>query len=440
MPAHSDLERIYNTLDETQWWPFDQVQALQCRELTRLVKHTRLTSDFYKTRLDVLFSRNGTIDWDRWTDVPIVTRADLFEKRHEIQSRQPVQSHGPFNLVKSSGSTGDPVEFYMTRFSNDLSVAALWRGQKWANMDWSKNLIAVRVGHKDRTEGDYLGPWGPFWLKDAQKGKAIFTRYRTVPQTRIDLIRAHSAPYLSASSGVSAALIDHLHGCDERLDLRMIRFVGGTAGPLLRDELKRLTNADVLEVYSSKEAGPMASPCPLGHGWHQNAEIALVEIVDSAGRPVAPGEMGRVIVTPFGSTATPLIRYDQGDYAIAGPSAPCPCGRHLPRITSISGRVRHSLFKPNRELIYPLNTDARIALGAGTWQIAKIAEHDYEIRFKRRDWGTPQDLPRFYELFKESFYPEATLRLQEVEDFSYGPTGKHQEIIDEWDPNSQISD
>ncbi len=438
MPPTNDLERIYNTLDETQWWPFEQIQALQRRELTPLINHARRTSDFYKDRLKILFRPNGTIDWDRWTDIPIVSRADLSEKRHEIQSKEPVQSHRPFSLVKSSGSTGDPVEFLTTRFSNDLSVAALWRGQKWAGMDWSQNIVTVRGDSKNLQAGDVLGPWGPYWMKDALKGKAIFTSYRTTAKTRADMIRANSAAYVTASAGLSAALVDHLRTSGERLELHKVRFIGGTANSFLRQEFKRLANADVLELYSSKEVGPMACPCPLGHGWHQNAEIVLLEIVDLAGKPVAPGEMGRVIVTPFGSTATPLIRYDQGDYAVAGPNEPCPCGRHLPRIASISGRVRHSMFKPDSQLILNLPIEARVALSAGTWQIAKVGEHSYEVRYKHRDWGAAQDLNAFQKYFHETFYPEAILYLKEVDDFVYGPTGKHQEVVDEWDPASQI--
>ena len=438
MYPKSNLERIYNTLDETQWWPFNQIQALQRQDLTPLIHHARQTCDFYKTRLDILFRPNGSIDWDRWTDIPILTRADLSERRFEIQSKHPIQSHKPFSLMKSSGSTGDPVEFFGTRFSNELSVAALWRGQQWEKMDWSRNIIAVRAENPKRKDGDYLGPWGPPWMKEAVKGKTIFSTYRTLAKSRVDLIKTHSASYISASSGLASALIDYLHSSGDRLDLHIVRFVGGTANSLLRTELKKLTNAEVVELYSSKEAGAIASPCPLGHGWHQNAEISLVEIVDLAGKPVAPGEMGRIIVTPLGNTATPLIRYDQGDYAIAGPTEPCPCGRNLPRIASISGRVRHAFFKPNHELVFGLTLDARKALNAGTWQIAKVGQHEYEVRYKHRDWGVPSDLEKFHNLFYETFYPEARYSLKEVDDFLYGPTGKHQETLDEWDPNSQI--
>ena len=41
-----------------------------------------------------------------------------------------------------------------------------------------------------------------------------------------------------------------------------------------------------------------------------------------------PGEIGRLVVTRLHHFATPLLRYDIGDYAEVGDA--CPCGRGLP--------------------------------------------------------------------------------------------------------------
>ena len=81
------------------------------------------------------------------------------------------------------------------------------------------------------------------------------------------------------------------------------------------------------------------------------AESVLVEILNDDGTPCAPGEIGRVVVTALQNFATPLIRYEVGDYAEA--SAPCPCGRGLPVIRRIMGRVRNLLVLPDGKKIWP---------------------------------------------------------------------------------------
>ena len=81
------------------------------------------------------------------------------------------------------------------------------------------------------------------------------------------------------------------------------------------------------------------------------AENALVEVVDDAGRPCAPGEVGRVLVTSLNNFATPLIRYELGDYAEVG--EPCSCGRGLPVLKRVMGRYRNLLTLPDGTRRWP---------------------------------------------------------------------------------------
>ena len=431
-------ERVYNTLDESQWWSRDRLIEMQRIELTRLVGHAKANSPFYHKRLDCLFRSNGSIDWDRWVDVPIMTRSDLSLQQPLIQTRQFVQGHAPFSLVRTSGSTGDPVEFLTTRIMNDISAVSLWRGQKWAGMDWSDSMIHMAPASQRFKTGDVMGTWGPFWLNDAKKGRRIFATYDLSPADRVDLMRKFNARSASFTSGMAVLFLDYIRSSQISVDLQWVQFIGGAASEYIRRDFQALFGAKVVELYSSKEGGSMASCCPDGHGWHQNAESVLLEIVDDQGRPVAPGETGRVVITPFGNTATPLIRYDQGDLAVAGPAEICPCGRGLPRIASFSGRIRHVFRRPDGGSVDELSIDARKQLGAGTWQIARVAEHSFEVRYKKRDWGVAPNVAAFYKSFAKDFYPEAAVKLIEVDDFRLGPTGKHMERVDEWDPASQL--
>jgi phenylacetate-CoA ligase len=81
------------------------------------------------------------------------------------------------------------------------------------------------------------------------------------------------------------------------------------------------------------------------------SESVFVEVVDAAGRPVPTGESGRVLVTSLHNFATPLLRYEIGDHAETG--AACPCGRGLPVLTRILGRVRNILTLPDGRQRWP---------------------------------------------------------------------------------------
>ena len=72
-------------------------------------------------------------------------------------------------------------------------------------------------------------------------------------------------------------------------------------------------------------------------GLHVMAEGLYVEIETSRG-PAAPGETGAILVTDLLNHAMPLIRYRIGDLG-AWAAGPCRCGRGLPRLERVAGRV-----------------------------------------------------------------------------------------------------
>ena len=84
-----------------------------------------------------------------------------------------------------------------------------------------------------------------------------------------------------------------------------------------------------------------------------------MEILDAHDRPCGTGEAGRVVITDLQNFASPLIRYDIGDYAEVG--APCGCGRGLPTLSRVLGRERNRVIKPD---------------GTRNWPRVHFARHD----------------------------------------------------------------
>jgi phenylacetate-CoA ligase len=83
----------------------------------------------------------------------------------------------------------------------------------------------------------------------------------------------------------------------------------------------------------------------------------LIEVLGDDGTPCSPGEVGRVVITALHNFATPLIRYEIGDYAEVGEA--CACGRGLPVLKRILGRQRNFLVLPTGEKRFP---EARMIL------------------------------------------------------------------------------
>jgi phenylacetate-CoA ligase len=92
------------------------------------------------------------------------------------------------------------------------------------------------------------------------------------------------------------------------------------------------------QVYASADLGSIAYETPAHEGLVVD-EGVLVEIVrPGTGDPVAPGEVGEVVVTTLFNTDYPLIRFGTGDLSALLPGR-SPCGRTNMRIKGWLGRA-----------------------------------------------------------------------------------------------------
>src|SRR3546814_616774 len=127
--------------------------------------------------------------------------------------------------------------------------------------------------------------------------------------------------------------------------------VGETVSAKARGLVQRAWGVPLKDSYSCEEAGYLTMQCPDHEVYHVQSENVLLEVVDDDGRPCGPGETGRVLITSLHNFATPLIRYELGDYAEVG--SPCACGRGLPVIKQVLGRKRNRLILSDGRSEFP---------------------------------------------------------------------------------------
>jgi phenylacetate-CoA ligase len=89
----------------------------------------------------------------------------------------------------------------------------------------------------------------------------------------------------------------------------------------------------------------LASECPEHAGLHVNIDHVVLETVDASGRNVR-GASGDVVITDLHNYGMPFIRYQNGDRATFSDDT-CACGRGLPLLTSVDGRILDTIRTPD---------------------------------------------------------------------------------------------
>ncbi len=130
------------------------------------------------------------------------------------------------------------------------------------------------------------------------------------------------------------------------LSLRYGLFGAEPWSEAMRREINEKLGIRATDNYGLSEVmGPgVAGECQECNGLHINEDHFLLEVVDPETLdPVAPGEIGELVITTLTKEAFPMIRYRTRDLTRLIPE-PCPCGRTLMRMQRIMGRTDDMLI------------------------------------------------------------------------------------------------
>ncbi len=114
MSTRADIAEFLKALDETQYLSPPRMQAYQRRLLARLLDHARHQTAFYAERLDPVLRADGAFDWDRWQELPILTRSEAQDNFAALCARSLPPVAGKADEETSSGSTGRPLRHLTT--------------------------------------------------------------------------------------------------------------------------------------------------------------------------------------------------------------------------------------------------------------------------------------------------------------------------------------
>ncbi|MBM2826341.1 MAG: hypothetical protein HW403_405, partial [Dehalococcoidia bacterium] len=332
----SPLGWRFRDLQASQWLARDEIRDLQWRKLRALVHHAYSHVPYYRRIMDDLGIGPEAIRTPQdYARLPILTKAEVNAHREEMVAENFPKSR----LIKtaSGGSTGAPVALY-----HDPEMVASYRALKLRNFQW----VGWRPGDA------WVRLWGSAF--DVAPHQALrqrlwdkVGRVMVLPCFEMSdkTMERYARALASFEPDIIEAYVTPMH--------LFARFLQARGGPTIRPRgiicsaemlfshqrelIQEVFGCKVFNRYGGREMGDVAHECEAG-SMHINAESIYVEFIRD-GRPAEPGVPGEIILTALDLYGMPLLRYQVED--IGAPRAGgCPCGRGLPTMEMVEGRIQ----------------------------------------------------------------------------------------------------
>lgn len=430
-------QHILEMLMQSQYWPPEQMLEFQRSQLSQLLRHAKATVPFYKTRLDAVFNGNGVIDWGRWNEIPIVTRADLRDRREEMLTAALPLGHGATKNFSTSGTTGVPITITVPSLMSAVNKAAWKRFFRLQDINNRKRIAEFKVNLANGMpiSGECaFNVGGRVVQTDIDPGGqcGVVISRRLLPSHKLDVLQSLNVSYLTDTS-TAIEILAH-ENLRRKPALQFEAVIGISMG--ISDEQRLLNrqsfNARTVSAYSSKEGALMAVQCGETPHFHVCSETVLLEVLDERNTPCAIGQPGRVVITPFFQTAQPLIRYEQGDVVTLGDA--CTCKSLLPVIARIDGRQDAILRFPDRD-VSATGFDqgvARLLHKATAYQLAQVGPLNIEVRYMCHEDFFAREIETIVAHLKTVLHPDLQVTFKRVVDIPFNSGGKQQRIVREF--------
>lgn len=362
--AYTDL-RLFTLLDQAAQNDLANITAInlvengdpvarqnwQNQHLTNLLRYAQAHSKFWRQRMP-----SRVINHEVMKYLPIQSRQDIAAQAEREGTLVVTSGNTPVSSYASTGSTGTPVKVYVSRengyynlirnlaqyFINNLSLdedrVQIFPATSLAKLE--KRSLTVELA------GSWAGPLSKIFRNGT--AKRIIHQYNDA--ALIAELQKHRFGYLVCANRYVDILIKN-GGLEliKELGIKLWIHLNDFRDPEIVDALSSI-GVRSLSNYSAAEVGPIAYECSKYRDhFHVAHTNVMVECDDRLTASFNDKSVGRLLVTHLHSYATPIIRYDVGDFGQL--EKQCRCGHNGPTISNIFGRGKHFLRHPSGKLL-----------------------------------------------------------------------------------------
>lgn len=338
-------------LRANEFSPAATLRELQDRELRRMLKLAFETVPYYrKLARDLPFDCSEIRTASDLKRLPLTSKDDV---RRQPEAFLSDRHRGRKDLIpwNTSGTTGTPLTLrYAPEAVQKLhAFVELYREQAGVGRRVRRGQFTGKVLVPPSQSEQVKVFWRFDWANQALLLSTMHMRPENLPYYA-EAIRRFRPQYLSgypSSMYVLAQYYDESGRPAPRL--RAALTSAETVLAQQRETIERVFGGRLYDQYGQTEMQSFWYECSAG-GMHAHPLAGVTELLDEDGTPASEGDFGEVVLTGLVNEAMPLIRYRVGDRARAA-NQPCGCGRHMPVIAEIDGRLEDYVYTEERGLV-----------------------------------------------------------------------------------------
>ena len=420
------LYRHFRTFKANESKSLDELLHLQIEYLRRLLRHAYEHTKYYRRVFDESgFDPNQVSSVEELQQLPVLTKT-IIETEFE-NLRADTLSESDYHCSYTGGTRGKKTRFLRDNECRAKRLALQWRSDTWAGWNLHEKVAYVWPAFQDVGFHDEIRQ---YLIEEYLKRSKMYysgSLSELNAQAMYESLRRYKPTCIRCFPTPAAFLADCLnkHG----LTVPGITAVVSTGEPIDRGQATALStafDAEVFNLYASRETGTIAAECACHDSLHIAVDSVIVQ-VEQGDRFCANANEGNLLITDLHNYAMPLIRYEIGDFGVLLENT-CSCNLRLPLMRNVVGRLADGFWDREHHYISPLalgnmmevSPDKRV-------QAQLIQEQNYDIVIQIAKTSHP-DRPTvecICSRLKKVFGENIGVRCELVNEIRPEPSGKY---------------
>ena len=336
-----------------EFWSTGQWQEYQTNKLRHLLVYAFDHVPFYNQSFKNAGHTRQALqlfEVDDLKRLPFLEKAQLKKYGKSLLLSAIPEKGGEF--FESSGSTGTPTcILYSPAMHQRLHAAYESRVRHWAGVERFTPRATIG-GRRVVPDGLSSPPYYRYNFIEKQVYLSAYHISKHTAQNYVDGIRKYRSEYMTGYAMSNFFLARFI--LEAGIEVPSMKAVVTSSEKLtsdMREVFQKVYGCKTFDGWSGVENCGLISENECGQ-LLISPDVGIIEILDPSGNPVRPGESGEVVCTGFLNFDQPLIRYKIGDYVTLAKNQIPLCGRSMPVIDEIIGRIEDTVIgKDGREMV-----------------------------------------------------------------------------------------